>query len=315
MVRFIIRRLGFVVLTVFLSSVIIFLATQVLPGDMTTMILGRGATEEAKQNLRQELGLDRPAIVRYGSWLGDYVQGDWGNSITTGGEEIRPIIMERLGNSLMLAALAWIMLVPLGIFLGLIAALRRNGWQDQTVSISALALIGLPEFVIGLVLIQIFAIELGWLPSQSSVSPDATFYEALPYLILPAMTVAVTGVAHILRMTRSTTVDVLQSDYVRTAYLKGLPSKKVLFSHVLRNSLAPTVTIIAVGTGWMIGGLIVTESVFGYPGIGRLLLFSIQRRDIQLIQATALLIVIIYCILNLLADIIYAFLNPRIRYS
>ena len=132
MLRFIIRRLGFVVLTVFLSSVIIFLATQVLPGDMTTMILGRGATEEAKQNLRQELGLDRPAIVQYGSWLGDYVQGDWGNSITTGGEEIRPIIMERLGNSLMLAALAWIMLVPLGIFLGLIAALRRNGWQDQT---------------------------------------------------------------------------------------------------------------------------------------------------------------------------------------
>ncbi len=315
MTRFIIRRLMFVLLTVFLSSVIIFVATQVLPGDMTTMILGRYATEQAKDNLREQLGLNRPAIVQYGSWLSHYVRGDWGHSLTTGNEPIRPLVLERLWNSLKLAAVAWIILVPVGIFLGLMAALRRNRWLDQTISITALASIGLPEFVIGLVLIQLFAIKLGWFPSQSSVEPDTNFFRALPYLILPGITVAFTGIAHILRMTRSATVDVLQSDYVRTAYLKGLPPRKVLFTHVLRNSLAPTVTVVAVGTGWMIGGLIVTESVFAYPGIGRLLLFSIQRRDIQLVQATTLLIVAIYCVLNLLADIIYAYLNPRIRYK
>ncbi len=310
--RFVLRRLGFVVLTFVLSSMIIFYATTVLPGDVATMVLGRYATEEAKNELREELGLNKPIAVQYGDWLTDFVRGDWGTSVSTDAE-VRPMVFERLGNSLMLALVAFLMYVPLGILLGLVAALRRNSWVDQVISVGSLAFIGLPEFVSGVILITLFAVQLGWFPAQSAISPDATFLEALPYLILPAVTVALTSLAYVVRMTRSSTVDVLQMDYVRTADLKGLPPRSVLFTHVLRNALLPTITVVAIGIGWLIGGLIVTEAVYAYPGIGRLLLFAIQRRDLQLIQATALLIVLIYVFANLIADVLYAVLNPRIR--
>ncbi len=312
--RFILRRLGFVVLTVALSSIIIFSATTILPGDVATVLLGREATEQAKADLRQELGLDQPLPVQYGRWLGDFVQGDWGISPSTNAE-VRPLVFERLRNSAMLGVMAFLMYVPLGILLGLVAALRKNSWVDQTISVGSLSFIGLPEFVSGVILIWVFAIQLGWLPAQSAIAPDSSFISAFPYLILPAITVALTSLAYVVRMTRSSTVDVLQMDYVRTADLKGLSPRRVLFTHVLRNSLLPTITVVAIGIGWLIGGLIVTEAVFGYPGIGRLLLFAIQRRDLQLIQATALLIVLIYVVANLVADILYAVLNPRIRYN
>jgi peptide/nickel transport system permease protein len=314
MARFILRRLGFMVLTVILASIIIFWATTILPGDVVTMTLGRYATAQAKDNLRTELGLDKPVTVQYATWLGKYVRGDWGTSVSTV-TAVRPVVFQRLRNSFMLAIVAFALYVPLGILLGLIAALRRNSWVDNVISVGSLAFIGLPEFVSGVILIAIFAIELQWLPSQSAIDPQSTFVEAFPYLILPAITVALTSLAYVVRMTRSSTVDVLQMDYVRTANLKGLSPKRVLFTHVLRNSLLPTITVVAIGIGWLIGGLIVTEAVYGYPGIGRLLLFAIQRRDLQLIQATALLIVIIYVVANLIADILYAVLNPRIRYN
>jgi peptide/nickel transport system permease protein len=312
--RFILRRLGFMVLTVILASVVIFLATTVLPGDVATMVLGRYATEEAKVQLRHELGLDKPIPVQYVNWLGAYVRGDWGESPSMD-TLVRPVVFERLRNSFMLAVVAFALYVPLGIFLGLLAALRKNTWADNLISVGSLAFIGLPEFVSGLILIAIFSIQLGWFPAQSAIAPDSTFVEAFPYLILPAVTVALTSLAYVVRMTRSSTVDVLQMDYVRTANLKGLQPRKVLFTHVLRNSLLPTITVVAIGIGWLIGGLIITESLFSYPGIGRLLLFAIQRRDLVLIQATALLIVIIYVVANLVADILYAVLNPRIRYT
>jgi peptide/nickel transport system permease protein len=314
MLTFIVRRLGFVVLMMLLSSMLIFLATTVLPGDVATMMLGRFATPEAKAALQEELGLNDPLVVQYVTWLGDFVHGDWGYSVSTK-SEIRPLVMERLGNSAMLAAVAFAFFVPVGILLGLVAALKRNSWMDQTISIGSLAFIGLPEFVTAVILISIFSLKLGWLPAQSAIKPDASFAEAFPYLILPAITVALTSLAYIIRMTRSSTVDVLQTDYVRTANLKGLSPRKVLFTHVLRNSLLPTITVIAISVGWLIGGLIVTESVFSYPGIGRLLLYAVQRRDIPLIQSTVLLIVVIYGFANLFADILYAVLNPRIRYT
>ncbi len=204
-----------------LASIIIFWATAVLPGDVASQILGRFATEQAKSELRHELGLDRPVYVQYGSWLGKYVRGDWGDSpsmITA----VRPVIFQRLVNSAYLAAVAFVMYVPLGILLGLLAALRKNTWVDRTISVGSLAFIGLPEFVSGLILITIFSIELGWFPSQSNIAPDTSFTEALPYLVLPAITAALTSLAYVVRMTRSSTVDVLQMDYVRTASLKGL---------------------------------------------------------------------------------------------
>ncbi len=314
MIRFIIRRFAFVLLILLISSMLIFAATQILPGDVAKMILGRFATAEALANLREQLGLDRPMAIQYLSWLGNFVRGDWGISLSTD-NPVMHLVISRLLNSAQLALVAFVMYVPLGIILGLVAALRRNSMTDQAISIGSLSFIGLPEFVTGVILISIFAIKLKWLPASSAISPEAGFIEALPRLILPAITISLVSLAYITRMTRSSTVEVLLTDYVRTAYLKGLRPFQVLFGHVLRNALLPTVTVIAMGIGWLIGGLIVTESLFSYPGLGRLLLFAIQRQDIPLIQAITMLLVVVFSFSNLLADIIYAYLNPRIRYQ
>ena len=312
--RFILRRLGFVALTMVVASAIIFAATQVIPGDITSVILGQFATPEAKQNLRVELGLNRPLIVQYLDWLFGFVRGDWGESISSH-IPIREIIFQRLGNSLTLAAVGFAMFVPLGILSGVVAALKKNSWADNTISIGALVFIGLPEFVSGIVLIYIFSFRLGVLPAQSPIDFSLGFWSQWQMLILPAVTISLTNLAYVTRMTRSSTVQVLEADYVRTAYLKGLPRRTVIGRHVLRNSLLPTVTIIALCIGWLVGGLIVTETVFSYPGIGRLLLFGIEHRDIPLVQAVSMLIVVVVGIANLTADVLYAWLNPRISYS
>ena len=314
MLRFIARRLGFMLLTLLAASLIIFFVTEMLPGDVASMIIGRFATPEALAKLRAQLGLDRPLYVQYLDWLRHYATGDWGKSLSTG-MPIQPMVMERLRNSAMLGAMAMVMSVPLAIVLGVIAALKRNSWIDHLISVSALALVGLPEFVTGLFLIGVFALGLGILPASSDIDPDAGFLRILPRLILPSLTITFVMLAYVARMTRSSTIEVLKTDYVRTAFLKGLPRGEVLVKHVLRNALLPTVTIVAISIGWLIGGLIVTETVFGYPGIGRLLLFAIQRRDLPLIQAVTMLIVTIYSMSNLIADILYAYLNPRIRLS
>jgi peptide/nickel transport system permease protein len=313
MTVFILRRLGFVVLTVLLASILVFAATHVLPGDVATMVLGREASQEAKDNLRKELGLDKPLLQQYGAWLGDMAHGDWGTSLSTR-EDVRTVTLQRLRNSAMLAFVAFLMYVPLGIFLGVLAAWRRNSGTDHVLSAGSLAFIGLPEFVTAIALIAIFSRWLGWLPSSSAIPPGTDFVDALPSLILPAMTVSLASLAYVLRMTRAGTIEVLQTGYVRTARLKGLSTFAVASRHVLRNSLLPTITVVAAGVGWLIGGLIVTEYVFGYPGLGRLVLYAVQRRDIPLIEATTMIIVIVYALANLVADIVYALLNPRIRY-
>ncbi|MBW1961835.1 MAG: ABC transporter permease [Deltaproteobacteria bacterium] len=314
MIRFMSRRLGFVLLTLFVSSLLIFVATQILPGDVAKMILGRFATPEALENLRTRLGLDRPLVLQYAGWLWDFIRGDWGVSLSTD-SPVADLVFTRLRKSAMLALVAFGMYVPLGILLGLLAALRRNTAIDQCISIGSLSFIGLPEFVTGVILITIFAIKLRWLPANSAISPDAGFIEAFPRLILPAITVSLVSLAYITRMTRSSTVEVLFTDYVRTAYLKGLRPYRIILRHVLRNALMPTVTVIAMGVGWLMGGLIVTESLFSYPGLGRLLLFAIQRQDLPLIQAITMLLVVFFSLSNLIADLLYAYLNPRIRYQ
>ena len=312
--RFVLRRLGFVALTMLVASAIIFAATQVIPGDITSVILGQFATPEAKQNLRVELGLNRPLVVQYLDWLFGFIRGDWGESISSH-VAIRELVFQRLGNSITLAAIGFAMFVPLGILSGVVAALKKNSWGDHTISIGALVFIGLPEFVSGIVLIYIFSFKLGVLPAQSPIDLSLGFWTQWQMLILPAVTISLTNLAYVTRMTRSSTVQVLETDYVRTAYLKGLPRHTVIGRHVLRNSLLPTVTIIALCMGWLVGGLIVTETVFSYPGIGRLLLFGIERRDIPLVQAVSMLIVVVVGIANLVADVLYAWLNPRISYS
>jgi peptide/nickel transport system permease protein len=312
MTSFLIRRIGFIIITLIIASIIIFTVTQFLPGDVAGIILGQFATETAIANLREELGLNRPLHIQYLSWAGGFISGDWGNSLASR-MPIRPIVMERLGNSAMLAGIALLIYVPLGIILGVIAALKRDKLPDQLISGVSMAFVGLPEFVSGLLLITFLAIGLEWFPANSSINPDTPFREAFPYLVLPAITVSLTGLGYIARMTRSGTIDVLRADYVRAADLKGLPAWQVLIKHVLRNSLLPTVTVVAMGIGWLLGGLIVTEAVYGYPGLGRLIVYSIQRQDLPMIQACSMIVVAVYSISNLIADILYGLLNPRIR--
>ena len=312
MSRYIARRLGFLVLTLLLTSALVFAVTQLLPGDPAAIILGREAGPAALAELRTELGLDRPVPVQYAQWLGNLVRGDWGTSFGTG-QEIRPLVIERTGNSLRLAGLTLLMAVPLALILGVVAAVKAERWPDALISVGSLAVVGLPEFVTGLVLIQVFSFELGWLPANASVRPGTGLLEALPQMILPAATAMLVMLAYIARLTRASVLDELQRPYVRTARLKGISPRRVLTGHVLRNGLLPAITVIAISFGWLISGLIVVENVFNYPGLGRLLTFAIDRRDLPLMQAITLVAVFAFAVANLLADLLYAWLDPRIR--
>lgn len=312
MLRYILRRLGFLILTVILTSLIIFIVTQLLPGDVARVILGREAGEAALENLRRELGLDKPAPVQYLTWLGRFVTGNWGQSYSTD-LPIRPLVMERVGNSLMLAALTMLISVPLSVALGVVAGLNENRAADNVISIASLSVVGLPEFVTGLLLIQLLAFKFRIFPANSSIRPGTGFLDALPMLVLPALTATLVLLAYVARLTRAGVVEELKQPYVRTATLKGLSRRTVVVKHVLRNALLPTITIIAISFGWLISGLIVIENVFNYPGLGRLLTFAIDRRDLPLLQAITLVTVLGFASANLVADLLYAYLNPRIR--
>jgi peptide/nickel transport system permease protein len=312
MARFLIRRIALLVLTLLLTSVIVFALTQLLPGDVARLILGREAPQEALDNLRVQLGLNDPVPMQYWNWLTGFVSGDWGRSFTSGSPPIRPLVMERLGNSLRLAALALIFSVPLSIVLGALAALREQSPLDSVISLATLAVVGLPEFVTGLALINIFALGLGWFPASASASAE-TLGDLLRQLTLPAITASFVLVAYIVRLTRAGVIEELKKPYVRTATLKGLSRGEVLTRHVLGNALLPTITVIAISFGWLIGGLVVIENVFSYPGLGRLMTTAIERKDIPLMQAVVMVTIFFYALANLIADMLYALLNPRIR--
>lgn len=317
MSRFLLRRAAFLALTVLLTSLLVFLVTQWLPGDVCRIILGREAGPAAIENCRQELGLDQPLPVQYLSWLGDFLTGDWGVSFSTH-LPIYSMVMDRLGNSLVLALFTLLISVPLAVILGVIAGLNANKPIDNTISIASLAVVGLPEFVTGLVLIQVFSfglrdLGLPYLPANSSVPPDATFLESLPMLILPALTAMLVLLAYIARLTRAGVLAELQQPYVRTADLKGLPKRTVIVKHILRNALLPTITVIAISIGWLISGLVVIENVFNYPGLGRMMIFAIDRRDLPLLQAVTMVTVLGFALANLGADLMYGILNPRVR--
>ncbi|MCA9952980.1 MAG: ABC transporter permease, partial [Anaerolineales bacterium] len=309
MTGYIIRRVGFMAITLLITSMIVFSITQLLPGDVARVVLGREAGEAQLEAFREEFGLNDPLPVQYGRWLGDFVTGDWGVSLSTR-QDIFPLVMGRLRNTLMLTAVTMFIGVPLSVFLGVIAGLKENKTADNLISIGSLSVVGLPEFVTGLVLIEIFARRLGWFPANSSIPPDSTFLEALPMLILPAMTATLVLLAYIARLTRAGVVEELRKPYVRTATLKGIPYHSVISKHVLRNALMPTITVIAISFGWLISGLIVIENVFNYPGLGRLLVFAIDRRDLPLLQAVTMVTVLGFALANLFADLFYAYLDP-----
>ena len=313
MIPYILRRLFFLVLTLLLTSVLIFIITQRLPGDVCRVILGREVGAGAVEACRDDLGLDRPAVTRYFIWLADFIRGEWGRSYSTN-VEIFPQVMGRLRNSLMLGGLTMLVGVPLAVALGAVAALNEGRLLDNVISLGGLSVVGLPEFVTGIVLIEVLAFRLG-LPANSSIREAASFFEALPSLILPALTATFVLLAYIARLTRAGVLEELKQPYVRTAYLKGLPRRTIIWRHVLRNALLPTITVVAISIGWLVSGLVVIENVFNYPGLGRLMVFAISHRDLPMLQAIGMVTVLGFALANLAADLLSAALNPRIRFG
>jgi peptide/nickel transport system permease protein len=306
------------VITIIITSILIFLIAQIIPGDVCRVIIGREVGEAALQTCRINLGLidntgvPISAIERYFTWFVNFIRGDWGTSFATG-ENIQPWVMGRLKNSLMLSGLVLVFSVPLAIILGVIAGNNEGKIIDTVISIGSLSVVGLPEFITGILLINLIAFRFDFLPANSSIPIDTPFWEALPSLILPAITASLVLLAYIARLTRAGVVKELKENYVRTADLKGLSPSTVLYKHVLRNGLLPTITIIALSIGWLISGLVVIENVFNYPGLGRLMVFAIDRRDLPTLQACVMISVVGFALANMAADVLYTALNPRIR--
>ena len=306
------RRLGLSLVTLFLLSLFVFFGAQVLPGDVARAILGPLADERAVDVLRHQLGVDRPLVVQYLSWIGGFVQGDLGNSLIYRAP-VAPFVGNALLNSMKLATLAFVLVVPLAILGGVYAALHAGRPIDRVISLAGLSGTVLPEFVTGIVLILIFGIWLRWLPISANWPDGSGPLVQLRYLILPALPLFFVLFGYIARMARAGTVAALDADYTRTAILKGLPWRTVLFRHVLRNALPPTITVIATQTGYLIGGLVVVEMLFHYQGIGALIFAAARAKDFPMLEAGVLVVGIVYTLTTLAADLFLAFLNPRVR--
>jgi peptide/nickel transport system permease protein len=312
MLRLIGRRLLLMVPTLILASMLIFALAEVLPGDVGRSILGQYASQEDVAALNKKLGADRPIVVRYVAWAGKFVTGDWGESPILK-IPVRPYVMSALWNSLLLAGFALVLIVPTSIALGVFSGLRRDSVFDRTITVSTLSMTVIPEFVSGVVLLYVFAVWLKWLPVTALPPTGSPFYDRIYYLILPAIPLMFLELGYIARMARVGTVQVLSMPYIRTAVLKGVPRSRVVFGHVLRNAMVPTVTVIGSQVGWLIGGLVVVETLFAYPGIGSVMVVAAQRHDVPVLEASVLMVAFIYMFANLAADIVVALLNPRIR--
>jgi peptide/nickel transport system permease protein len=312
MATFLLKRLGLMVLTLWILSVIVFLAGQVLPGDPGRTILGNLASQSAVQSLDHTLGVDRPLITQYLTWIGGLLHGNLGESYSYQ-SPVAPFIGAALINSLKLAALAFVIVVPLSILGGVIAALYNGRSVDRIISVTGASLSTVPEFVSGIVLIVVFGVTLKWLPVTASAGAGASVGSQLQHLILPAITLVFVLFGYIARMARVGTIEALNADYTRTAILKGLPRRTVIRRHVLRNSLLPTITVIATQTGYLIGGLVVVETLFNYQGIGNLIFKAANGKDFHMLEAGILVIGVVYAVATLIADLLLIALNPRLR--
>ena len=311
---YLLKRCGTTVYTLIVVSLIVFAVTQVLPGDAATMLLGENATPAALAAVRDRLGLDQPVWVQYGHWLLGVLRGDFGTSLRTG-QPVGPVMIEALGRSLLLAALAIGFMLTLAVPLGILAAVRRGRAVDLAVSLVSYVGVSLPEFVTATLFGLLFADWLQWLPATGYVPMTENPARSLEHLVLPVLTVSIILIAHVSRMVRSELVDVLHTDYIRAARLKGLSAGTVLLKHGLRNALLPTITIVALDVGYLLGGVIVVEEIFALPGIGRQLIVAIEARDLPAIQAGALIMAATYSVVNFAADLIYAWLDKRIQYD
>jgi peptide/nickel transport system permease protein len=315
----VLQRLGLGVFTLFIVSIIIFAAVALLPGDFARSQLGQAATPETVKAFEHEIGLDKPPLTRYLIWIGGVVRGDFGISFSGQGglaggstRTVVQLIAPRLKNTLFLASFVAVIAVPLSLALGLLAALYRNSWFDRIVNVLTLASISVPEFFVAYILMLFLAVRYEVFPSLADVSPDTPLLERINECALPAMTLVLVIVAHMMRMTRASIINLLASPYIETARLKGVSPSRIILRHALPNAWAPIVTVIAVNLAYLVVGVVVVEVVFVYPGIGQLMVDSVSSRDVPVVQGCALIFGATYIILNLLADIVAIVTNPRL---
>lgn len=306
------RRLVLAVITLFLISLIVFLGVEALPGDTATAYLGQMATDESLESLREEFGLNDPLYERYFNWFSGILRGDLGESMVKR-KPVVELIGNRFRNTVVLALAAALVGIPLAIVLGVIAGLMRDKWPDVFVSTTSIVGMTLPGFVTATVLIYVFAIRLEWFPAITLVPSDVPVIELLPNIVLPIITLTLIMVAHILRLVRTNMIDVLVSDYVQMARLKGVPYWDIVFKHALPNAMLPTINVVALTLAWLLGGVAIIETVFNYPGIGKLMIAAITDRDFALVQGIAIILAAIYIMLNLIADVLSMILNPKLR--
>jgi peptide/nickel transport system permease protein len=312
LLRYILRRIGIGVLLLLVVSVVVFAATQVLPGDAAKAILGRLATPDAVHQLRKELGLDRSPFQQYWAWLTAILHGNFGTSLANR-ESVWTYIGPRLVNSIVLALATLAFLLPIAVGLGVYAGVRDGSVVDHAISQLTLSMIVLPEFVTGILLALLIGVTLSLVPPVSLIPPGEQPWSDPQLLVLPILTLLISGTAYVTRMVRAGVVEVMRTDYVQAARLNGMPERRLIVRHVLRNSMAPAVQVIALTVQWLVGGIVVVETVFQYPGIGAGLATAVQLRDIPVVQAVSLLIAAFYIVVNIGADISIVLLVPKLR--
>ncbi|WP_170409610.1 ABC transporter permease [Ruegeria atlantica] len=312
-VKLVSQRFALGILLLFGASALIFGLTEALPGDAAQAVLGQSATPEALANLREEMGLNRPALTRYFEWLGGIVQGDLGQSLTNK-LDIAESIGKRLGNTLFLACAAAVVSVPLAIFLGLLAVRYRNRWPDKLISAITLTTVSIPEFLIGYVVIYFISVKLGWFSSLAMINETMSFGQKLNAIALPAFVLTLVVLAQMMRMTRAAILNLMQSAYIETAELKGLSNFQVIARHAFPNAISPIVNVVMLNLAYLVVGVVVVEVVFVYPGMGQYLVDSVTKRDVPVVLACGVVFAAVYIGLNMVADIVSILANPRLRH-
>jgi len=312
MTKFVVRRLLLGIVTMLVVSVLVFASTEILPGDVAEAILGRMATPEAVAAIRERLGLERPAYIRYFDWLISLLTGQLGTSLGSG-REITDLMGERLWNTVRLASITAVIAVPLAVLLGLISAMKAGSALDRFISVSTLCVISLPEFFVAALLVFFIAVKLHLLPALPTVGADQSFLGMLRSLSLPIITLTFAMLSHMTRMTRNAILNVLSSPYVEMAILKGVPRTQIILFHAFPNAFSPIINVIALNLAYLISGVVIVETMFAYPGLARLMVDAVATRDIPLIQACGMVFCITYVGLNMLADILAILSNPRLR--
>jgi len=311
---YIIRRLIQTILVIFIVSFLAFIIIHLIPGDPIITMLGLEATQEQIDMLRGELWLDRPVMVQYFHWLGNAFQGDLGKSIMYR-EDVSNLIVKRLPISMYLALYAFIIATVLGVTAGIICAVRRGGILDQVITVIATLGVATPQFWIAILCVYAVGLKLGWLPIQGWTSPLDDFWLSFRKIIMPVFCLSIVAISSLARQTRSAMLEVIQQDYIRTAWAKGLRERAIILRHALKNALIPVVTILGLRIRMLFGGAVLIETVFNIPGIGRLLVRSVFDKDFVIVQACVLMFALVTCFANLAVDISYAYLDPRIRYD